>query len=164
VYNNALYFPAVSTTARGIKLNNQEIIMKFNRLTVLVLVALTLGACGGKEEGQSAPVAEDAPSDEITVSDADLAGNPFLEEWDTPYGVPPFSRIENGHYMPAIKKGILEQRADIDAIVNNAEAPTFENTIIAMETAGELLTKVAILRARRRTMSCALSNPRSTRC
>ena len=117
--------------------------MKFSRLTILALAALVLGACGGKDEGQSAPVAEDAAPDEITVSDAELAGNPFLAEWDTPYGVPPFSGIENGHYMPAIKQGILELRADIDAIVDNPEAPTFENTIIAMETAGELLTRVA---------------------
>jgi len=57
--------------------------------------------------------------------------------------VPPFSTIENGHYMPAMKKGVLELRAEIDAIVNNAEAPTFENTIVAHELAGELLGDVA---------------------
>ncbi len=117
--------------------------MKFNRLIGLGLVALILGACGASDQED---VADDAPApaaDEISVSDAELAGNPFMEEWDTPYGVPPFSDIENAHYMPAIKKGILELRAEIDAIVNDAEAPTFENTIVALELAGELLGDVA---------------------
>ena len=117
--------------------------MKFSRLTILVALALALGACGSKDEGEAPEATADGAAEEITVSDADLAGNPFLEEWDTPYGVPPFAAIENNHYMPAIKKGILELRADIDAIVENPEAPTFENTIIAMETAGRLLNKVS---------------------
>ncbi len=106
------------------------------------LAALALGACGGTgEQEESATVAGDEPG-MISVSEAELAGNPFLETWDTPYGVPPFEVIENGHYMPAFKKGILEQRADIGAIVNNADTPTFENTVVALEAAGELLTRV----------------------
>ena len=117
--------------------------MKFNRLIGLGLVAIMLGACGAKDQEVGADDAPAPPSDEISVSDAELAGNPFMEEWDTPYGVPPFSGIENAHYMPAIKKGILELRAEIDAIVNNDEAPTFENTIVALELAGELLGDVA---------------------
>jgi peptidyl-dipeptidase Dcp len=117
--------------------------MKFNRLIGLGLIALMLGACGGSKQAE---VAEDAPAaaaDEISVTDAELEGNPFMQEWDTPYGVPPFAAIENGHYMPAMKKGVLELRADIEAIVNNAEEPTFENTIVALELAGELLGDVA---------------------
>ena len=117
--------------------------MKFNRLISLGLVALMLGACGGGDKGEMADEAPAAATDEILVSEAELAGNPFMEEWDTPYGVPPFSMIENGHYMPAIKKGVLELRADVDAIVNNPDAPTFENTIVALELAGELLGDVA---------------------
>jgi peptidyl-dipeptidase Dcp len=57
--------------------------------------------------------------------------------------MPPFGAIENGHYMPAIKKGILELRADIDAIVDNPEPPSFDNTIVALELAGQLLTDVS---------------------
>ena len=117
--------------------------MKFNRLIGLGLVALMLGACGAKDQDGGVDDAPVPASDEITVSDAELAGNPFMEEWDTPYGVPPFSDIENAHYMPAIKKGILDLRAEIDAIVSNDEAPTFENTIVALELAGELLGDVA---------------------
>jgi peptidyl-dipeptidase Dcp len=117
--------------------------MKFNRLIGLGLIALMLGACGGADQEEATEAAPPAASDEISVTEAELAGNPFMEEWDTPYGVPPFSAIENGHYMPAMKKGVLDLRAEIDAIVSNAEAPTFENTIVALELAGELLGDVA---------------------
>jgi peptidyl-dipeptidase Dcp len=117
--------------------------MKFNRLIGPGLVALVLSACGGADQGEATDEAPAATSAVISVTDAELEGNPFMEEWDTPYGVPPFAAIENAHYMPAIKKGVLELRADIEAIVNNAEAPTFENTIVALELAGELLGDVS---------------------
>lgn len=102
--------------------------------------AILLTACGGGEPDATAD--GDAAMTEIEVSDAELAGNPFLEEWDTPYGVPPFERIETAHFMPAFKKGILEMRREIDAIVTNPEAPTFGNTILALEKAGALASKV----------------------
>ena len=72
-----------------------------------------------------------------------LEGNPFAEEWDTPYGTPPFSEIKDEHYMPAIKAGILELQEEIAAIVDNPDAPTFENTVIAYETAGAQISRVA---------------------
>ena len=68
--------------------------------------------------------------------------NPFFAEWDTPYGLPPFEQIKAEHYMPAFEEGMARQKAEIDSIVNNPEAPTFENTIEAMEYSGELLDKV----------------------
>ena len=74
-----------------------------------------------------------------------LAGcreNPFLEEWDTPYGIPPFEKIKTGDYIPALEEGIRIQNEEIDAIVNCAEAPTFENTVAALDRSGELLDKV----------------------
>ncbi len=73
----------------------------------------------------------------------DLANNPLLQEWDTPYQTPPFSKIELKHYEPAFDYAIAENRAEIDAIVNNPEAPTFENTIVAMEQAGSLLGRIS---------------------
>ena len=82
-------------------------------------------------------------SDEMTVNDAELAGNPFRQDWETPYGVPPFSDIENSDYLPAIKKAILEMRDESQAIVSNSEEPTFANTIVALELAGESLNKVS---------------------
>ena len=72
----------------------------------------------------------------------DIANNPLVKEWNTPYQTPPFSEIKLKHYEPAIDYAIELNRADIDAIVNNPEAPTFENTIVAMERAGELLGRV----------------------
>ena len=72
----------------------------------------------------------------------DIANNPLVKEWNTPYQTPPFSEIKLKHYEPAIDYAIELNRADIDAIVNNPETPTFENTIVAMERAGELLSRV----------------------
>ena len=73
----------------------------------------------------------------------DIANNPLVKEWNTPYQTPPFSEIQLKHYEPAFDYAIELNRADIDAIVNNPEAPTFENTIVAMERAGELLSRVS---------------------
>lgn len=69
--------------------------------------------------------------------------NPFLEEWDTPYGIPPFEKIQLTDYIPAIKAGIEEQNKELEAILNNQEAPTFENTIAAYELSGKTLTKTS---------------------
>lgn len=67
--------------------------------------------------------------------------NPFLEEWNTPYGIPPFERIQLTDYIPAVKAGIEEQNKELEAILNNQEAPTFENTVAAYELSGRTLTK-----------------------
>jgi peptidyl-dipeptidase Dcp len=68
--------------------------------------------------------------------------NPFYTEWDTPFGIPPFCEIEEEHYMPAMKEGIIQHQAEIDVIANSTETPTFENTILAVEYSGELLDRV----------------------
>ena len=68
--------------------------------------------------------------------------NPFFNEYDTPFGVPPFNIIENEHFLPAFKEGIKQQESEIAAIVANQEAPTFENTIAAFDISGEVLRKV----------------------
>ena len=117
--------------------------MKFSRLIGLGLVALMLGACGSPDQEEAMDEATEGATDQIAVTDAELAGNPFMEEWDTPYGIPPFDAIKDEHYMPAFKKGILELRADIAAILDNPEPPSFENTILAQEMTGKLLTKVS---------------------
>ena len=69
--------------------------------------------------------------------------NPLLTESTAPFGAPEFDKIENEHYLPAFEQGIAEAKAEIDAIVANQEEPTFENTIEAMEYAGQTLSKVA---------------------
>ena len=82
-------------------------------------MALTMTACGPK------------------------AGKIFNEEWNTPYGTAPFSQITEADYVPAIKAGIEAQKAEIRAIVNNPDEPTFENTVAAYELSGELLARVS---------------------
>ncbi|MCQ2095519.1 MAG: M3 family metallopeptidase [Bacteroidaceae bacterium] len=68
--------------------------------------------------------------------------NPFLTEWDTPYGIPPFQEILIDDYIPAIEQGIKQQNAEIEAITSSKDAPTFENTIAPLELSGQLLAKV----------------------
>ena len=69
--------------------------------------------------------------------------NPFLSPWNTPYEIPDFGRIKTEHYMPAFIEGMQRQKVEIDDIVNNPEAPTFENTILAYEYSGQLLNEVS---------------------
>jgi peptidyl-dipeptidase Dcp len=69
--------------------------------------------------------------------------NPFFSEYKTPFGVPPFDEIKLEHYVPAFEKGIEEHQKEIDVIVNNEAEPTFENTILALDKSGRLLTKVS---------------------
>ena len=89
-------------------------------------LAVVLGACNSSKKSDV----------------ADAAPNPFFTEYTTPFGVLPFDKIEVAHYKPAFEKGMEEQKKEIDAIVNNPEEPTFENTIVALYSSGELLTKV----------------------
>ena len=69
--------------------------------------------------------------------------NIFLQEWDTPYGTAPFSKITIDQYMPAFKAGIDEEKANIQAIIDCPDAPTFDNTILAYENASPILDKVS---------------------
>ena len=69
--------------------------------------------------------------------------NPFLTEWETPYGIPDFGQIKEKHYIPAIELGIRQQQSEIDAIIANSDAPTFENVVEAYERSGAILDRVA---------------------
>lgn len=79
----------------------------------------------------------------VGCANQEVETNPFLSEYDTPFGVPPFEQIKPEHYKPAFEQGMKEQIAEIEAIVNNPEAPTFENTIVALDQSGQLLNKVS---------------------
>ena len=96
--------------------------MKKSLLLVACATLLVFGGCKNKQE---------------------VMENPFLAGWDTPYNIPDFGKIKPEHYMPAFEEGMRQQKAEIDSIVNNPEAPTFENTIEAYEYSGELLNTVA---------------------
>ena len=76
-------------------------------------------------------------------TNTDMSDNPFLSAYDTPYQIPPFDKIEYGHYLPALEAGVAQQKAQIDSIVNNPEEATFENTIAALDHSGEILERVS---------------------
>ncbi|MDH6356444.1 M3 family metallopeptidase [Parabacteroides sp. PF5-9] len=80
-----------------------------------------------------------------TKTNNDDSGNPFMTEYTTPFGVPPFDQIKLEHYKPAFLQGMEEEKKDIEAICNNSEEPTFENTIVALDQSGQLLTKARIV-------------------
>lgn len=90
----------------------------------IVTAGLISGACGKK-------------------SKTDLSDNPFMQKWETPYGVPPFEKIKTIHYLPAFEEGMRQQKEAIDGICNSKEKPTFANTIIPLEYSDELLNKVS---------------------
>ena len=95
---------------------------------VIALSIITLASCTTTTKQQ-----EEAVVDE----------NPFLTEYTTPFQVPPFDKIQNSHYLPAFEAGIAEQEAEIEAIINNEETPTFENTILPYDKSGKILNRVS---------------------
>lgn len=113
----------------------------------IVLLSAVLWGCSERSEtppADSVAVTED-PAVQTVAQSTDTLGevNPFFAEWDTPYGIPPFDRIRDEHYAPAFDHGIEELRAEIAAIRDNPEPPTFENTYEALQLAGSSLDRVA---------------------
>src|SRR5690242_11495718 len=70
------------------------------------------------------------------------SSNPFYSPSTLPFQAPPFNRIQDSDYQPAIEAGIAEELKEVQAIADNSASPTFENTIIAMEKSGQLLDRV----------------------
>ncbi len=102
--------------------------MKTNLILILLAVGLLFAACVKTSE---------------TPEEASAADNPFFSEYDIPFKVPPFDIIKPEHFIPAYEKGMEEQIADIEALVNNTEATTFDNTIVALDRSGKLLSEVS---------------------
>ena len=96
-------------------------------MTVLIATSILASSCKSKDD------------------QANLKDNPFMQEWNTPYGVPPFSEIKTEHYLPAFEEGMRQQKEWVETIVNNSEDPTFGNTIIPLEYSDELLNKVSMV-------------------
>ena len=94
-------------------------------LNMMVLSLMVLASCGN-----------DGKQPESTE-------NPFLTEYTTPFKVVPFDKVKTEHYLPAFEAGMKEQLAEIDAIVNNPETPTFQNTILPYDKSGETLNRVS---------------------
>ncbi|WP_108809037.1 M3 family metallopeptidase [Aquimarina spinulae] len=101
---------------------------------LFIITIVLFGAC----KTETNKTEKDKTKTEVS---SQVSDNPFYQEWDTPFGVPPFNKIKDEHYMPAFKKGMEENLAEIDVIVNNPEAPTFANTLEELERTGKLLTK-----------------------
>ena len=78
-----------------------------------------------------------------SCSKQEVSDNPLLQKWDTPFETAPFEKIKVEHYLPAFEAAIAEHNKEIQAIIDNAEAPTFDNTIAALDYSGETLSKVA---------------------
>lgn len=81
------------------------------------------------------------PKTENTTTTEEIS-NPFFTEWQTPFNVPPFDKIKNEHYLPAVKEGIKQINQEIEAIIATQEEPDFENTIVAFDKTGDLLMSV----------------------
>ena len=96
-------------------------------INMIALSMITLASCTSKNELKT----EAEPK------------NPFLTEYTTPFQVPPFDQIKNEHYLPAFEAGMKEQLAEVEAIVSNAETPTFQNTILPFDKSGETLDRVS---------------------
>lgn len=108
----------------GVTLLFTQTIMRKNRLFILTLPVILLSC---EQNNKAEKLGEN---------------NPLLAAYDTPYEAPPFDRIENSHFKPAILEAIKVNEKEIDAITNSKEAPTFENTIVAFENSGSLLNRI----------------------
>lgn len=107
------------------------------RLAIALASALSLTAVAcSQSQPPAASESSQAPAAEATVQ------NPFFAPSTLPFQYPPFDKIHTEDYVPAFEKGMAEQLAEIDAIANSSEPATFENTVVAMERSGQLLTRV----------------------
>jgi len=115
--------------------------MKKSAAFVFVLSILVLTATSCKTDEPPAvpvPSAESAAATDAAIA----AGNPFFQPYGTPFDVPPFDRIKNEHFLPAIEEGIRREQAEVDAIIGNSKKPTFINTIAALDHTGLFLSDV----------------------
>jgi peptidyl-dipeptidase Dcp len=99
----------------------------FPAAAVLAIVALAIAACPAQAQSSGA---------------AFSPANPFYAPSDLPFHAPPFDKIKDSDYQPAIDAGIAQQQKEIDAIAGNSAAPTFDNTVVALEKSGLLLNRV----------------------
>jgi len=86
---------------------------------------------------QIAITSDAAPKKPVKPSaSAPAADNPFLKESELPYHIPPFDKIKDEHFVPAIDAGMREELKEVDVIANTSEKPTFDNTVVALERTG----------------------------
>jgi peptidyl-dipeptidase Dcp len=108
------------------------------RSTLIAAVAVGVAGCASAtQQGTTGTMPGTAPATTLSPS------NPFYAASTLQYQAPPFDRIKDSDYEPAMEAGMVQQIAEIDAIANQSAAPTFDNTIVAMERSGVLLTRAA---------------------
>ncbi|GET24071.1 peptidyl-dipeptidase Dcp [Prolixibacter sp. NT017] len=105
--------------------------MKRHLSFLLIALAVVITSCSNGNNGKSA-----------NSKTTDLKNNPFMKPSTLPYGAPDFTKIKDSDFQPAMEEGMKEQLAAIEKIANNPEAPTFDNTLVAMEKTGQLLNRV----------------------
>lgn len=108
------------------------------KATIATLLFMSIVGCSESPQEQSKQTRVN-PENKPAV-DAQL--NPLLSEWDTPFGIPPFEKIKSEHFEPAFDQAIASWREDIAEIASLDSEPTFENTVVAIETSGKALAKV----------------------
>src|SRR5579885_2976885 len=116
--------------------------LTFSFVGVAALAAAsTSGLADGAASTAAAPTAASAPAPVPAMA----ADNPFAKPSTLFLHAPAFDKIKDSDYQPAIEEGIRQQRAEVDAIINNPAKPTFENTIAALEKSGQLLNRVTLV-------------------
>ncbi|MDF4003740.1 peptidyl-dipeptidase Dcp [Luteibacter sp. PPL552] len=117
--------------------------MKVRTLVIATSIALTAACSSSHNESDNAPAPAatgTAPAPAATTAAAPSAHvNPLLTRSPLPFEAPPFDKILDADFQPAIEEGMKQQMAEIDAIAQSPDEPTFENTVVAMEKSGELL-------------------------
>ena len=121
--------------------------MKYIFSLSAVIFVLLIAACSPadppEDAQESAAVTEAAQEAETAEMGADATDNPLLADWETPFGAPPLDLIEEAHFLPAYKVALASHTTEIEAIASNPEAPTFENTLLAMQQSGRELGRIS---------------------
>lgn len=111
--------------------------------SILIFVVLSLTGCAGQVADVQNPTS--SPSQEVSMESDMNAGldasNPFSKPSALPYGAPEYDKIKTEHFRPALEAGIAQHLSEIEAIANQSEAPTFDNTIVALERTGDLIAR-----------------------
>src|SRR5690606_34196017 len=113
--------------------------------SAILRLAAAVAACAAAPAVAQSSGGPASPADSDRVETADTAENPLFAPSTLPLGYPPFDRIADEHFAPALERGMAEHLAEVHAIASNTEPPTFENTIVALERSGRLLNRAATI-------------------
>jgi peptidyl-dipeptidase Dcp len=116
--------------------------MKDKAMTILFIGLIVVAAAAVACKSDESAARTRAEAEKAAAAVAANPDNPFFHPYGTPFSVPPFDRIKNEHFLPAIEEGIRREQAEVDAIVADAKKPTFENTIAALDHTGIFLSDV----------------------